>query len=135
MNTTIKNNISVIIVVLLVICLFMNHRIKISSIENSVDEELVKNLIVGEYSQISEDTNEYLICTKDNVESVTITDKFVTWDWFSRTALIDFKVILESGGKKVETTGYLDINFDKKEPSKWRVERGYIRGSEAVIYE
>ena len=67
MNGSIKKNISVIIVVLLVICLFMNHRIKISSIENSVDEELVKNLIVGEYSQISEDTNEYLICTKDNV--------------------------------------------------------------------
>lgn len=61
MNGSIKKNISVIIVVLLVICLFMNHRIKISSIENSVDEELVKNLIVGEYSQISEDTNEYLI--------------------------------------------------------------------------
>lgn len=73
MNGSIKKNISVIIVVLLVICLFMNHRIKISSIENSVDEELVKNLIVGEYSQISEDTNEYLICTKDNVESVTFT--------------------------------------------------------------
>lgn len=135
MNGSIKKNISVIIVVLLVICLFMNHRIKISSIENSVDEELVKNLIVGEYSQISEDTNEYLICTKDNVESVTITDKFVTWDWFSRTALIDFNVILESGGKKVETTGYLNIHFDKEKPSKWRVERGYIRGREAVIYE
>ena len=45
MNGSIKKNISVIIVVLLAICLFMNHRIKISSIENSVDEELVKLLV------------------------------------------------------------------------------------------
>lgn len=113
----------------------MNHRIKISAIENSVDEELVKNLIIGEYSQISDDTSEYLICTKDNIKNVTITNKYVTWDWFSRAALIDFSVILESEGKKVETTGYLGINFDKKKPSKWRVEQGYIRGGEAVIYE
>ncbi|RHV11024.1 hypothetical protein DXB77_07495 [Clostridium sp. OM05-9] len=135
MNGSIKKNISVIIVILLVICIFMNHRIKISAIENSVDEELVKNLIIGEYSQISDDTSEYLICTKDNIKNVTITNKYVTWDWFSRAALIDFSVILESEGKKFETTGYLGINFDKKKPSKWRVEQGYIRGGEAVIYE
>ena len=104
-----KKNISIIIVVLFVVCVFINHKIKVSLIENSVDAELVKNLIVGEYSQISKDTNEYLICTKDNVESVTITDKYITWDWFSRTALIDFNVVLKTGGGKIETTGSLQF--------------------------
>ena len=42
MNGSVKRNLSVIIVVLLVICIFINHRIKISAIEKSVDEELVK---------------------------------------------------------------------------------------------
>lgn len=130
-----KKNISIIIVVLFVVCVFINHKIKVSLIENSVDAELVKNLIVGEYSQISKDTNEYLICTKDNVESVTITDKYITWDWFSRTALIDFNVVLKTGGEKIETTGYLDINFAPKKPARWRVEQGYISGNGVIIYE
>lgn len=135
MNGSIGKNATIMIIVLFVICIFMNNKIKLYAMESSIDEELIKNLIVGEYNLRSENSNEYVICTKDNVENIVITNKYVSWIWFSYEALVDFDVTLKSGGEKIKTTGFLHMKFNTKEPLKWSVNNGNIRGGEALIYE
>lgn len=135
MNGSIGKNATIMIIVLFVICIFMNNKIKLHAMESSIDEELIKNLIVGEYNLRSENSNEYVICTKDNVENIVITNKYVSWIWFSYEALVDFDVTLKSGGEKIKTTGFLHMKFNTKEPLKWSVNNGNIRGGEALIYE
>ena len=135
MNGSIGKNATIMIIVLFVICIFMNNKIKLYAMESSIDEELIKNLIVGEYNLRSENSNEYVICTKDNVENIVITNKYDSWIWFSYEALVDFDVTLKSGGEKIKTTGFLHMKFNTKEPLKWSVNNGNIRGGEALIYE
>ena len=135
MNGSIGKNATIMIIVLFVICIFMNNKIKLYAMESSIDEELIKNLIVGEYNLRSENSNEYVICTKDNVENIVITNKYVSWIWFSYEALVDFDVTLKSGGEKIKTTGFLNMKFNTKEPLKWSVNNGNIRGGEALTYE
>ena len=132
---SVANKIPIIFVFLVVIFLFMNHSIKEKAFYNAVDENLIKNLMVGSYIKVSKDDLGYVICTEDNIKEVTITDKFVDLGLFEKSVMVDFDITIESSGKTIKTTGYLNINYSKKSKLKWDVERRILRNENVMVYE
>ncbi len=128
---SISTSIPIIIVIVLVTCIFINHSIKKKAFYNAVDETLIRNLMVGASTEGDFGT---VICTKENIKNVSITSKSVHLGVFTKRVLVDFDITIETNGKVVNTTGFLDLVYDKEKKSKWRVSFRMIRNKDVTIY-
>ena len=132
-----KNSIRIampfIVIVVLILCLFINHSIKKKAFDDAVDETLIKHLMVGASTEISKDDFGYLICTEDNIKNISITRKSVHIGLFSRKVLVDFDITVETAGKTVNTTGALSLDYDKNKKTRWRVAHRTLRNEGVTI--
>lgn len=123
MNNSVKNNIPILIVVLLVICLFANHLIKKNAMLNSVDESLLRYFLAssGYWVDLSEDVNNeyYLIFTDRSIRGVNITGKDIYMGIFDKSVTVDFDATLDSEGREVYVSGILLLDYNKEQNMKW----------------
>lgn len=122
MSTSPSNKIREIIIIILIVSIVMNHYIKKNAFENAIDDELIKQMMVGATTEIKYDDlyEGYLICTNENIDSITITDIFVDLGLFEKWVGVQFDITIISNGVKIKTTGSLSLDYDKHEPSKWK---------------
>ena len=123
MNNSVKNNIPILIVVLLVICLFANHLIKKNAMLNSVDVSLLRYFLAssGYWVDLSEDVNNeyYLIFTDRSIRGVNITGKDIYMGIFDKSVTVDFDATLDSEGREVYVSGSLLLDYNKEQNMKW----------------
>lgn len=123
MNNSVKKNIPILIVVLLVICLFANHLIKKNAMLNSVDESLLRYFLAssGYWVDLSEDVDNeyYLIFTDRSIRDVNITGKDIDMGIFDKSVTVNFDATLDSEGREVYVSGSLWLDYNKEQNMKW----------------
>ena len=132
---SVTSKIPIVLLIVLIVCNIMNHYIKKKAFEDSIDEHLAMNCMVGAYTNVSKDDLGYVICTEYNIKDIVITDILIHYGLFSKTAMIDVDITIQSGNKIIKTTGYLKLQYNKNENKKWYIEGHSLNKEDIMVYE
>ena len=116
--------IPVSILVVLIICLFLDGGIKKAVLKQSLNEELVEKLIVGSYVELPENT--YIICTSENIRNVKVVRKDVFSSIFGTSSSVQFEVELSVFDLNICTEGRLKLYYSSNSPYKWVVDNCWL---------
>lgn len=116
--------IPVSVVVVIIVCLFLDSGIKKSILKQSLNEELVENLIVGEYVELPDST--YIICTSENIRSVKVLDRYVFSSIFGTSSSVEFVVELSVYDLDISTDGRLKLDYYSESPCRWVVDSCWL---------
>ncbi len=120
------NKVPALLIIVLVVCLFINHSVKKKAFENSINEELVENLIIGSFVEAAPDTDVYIICTEENIEHVEIEESYVSMSIFGPHASVTFDVDLSVNGLYLCTNGRLSLDYSNESPCGWLIDSVWI---------
>ena len=109
------------LIIVLGLCFVLGSIIKTQSLKESIDEDLVANMIVGSYVELSD--NAYLICTDENIERIRIKDIDISPDVIGATATVDFCVVISTSDSDIHTKGRLRLKYSAHSPYKWVVDK------------
>lgn len=127
------NKIPAMLIIILIACLFINHSVKKNALENSIDEDLVKELIVGSYVEVGHDTDLYTICTEENIERLEIDKSSVSMGLFGPSASVSYNVDLYVGDLSISTNGRLGLEYSDNSPCHWVVTSRWIDSSYEIL--
>lgn len=135
MTENVRSKIPLAIVLIIIVCLILNHNIKKDAFMDAINADTVKAMMVGTCvdSQYNEYYSGYVICTKDNIESITIKDKYVHLGLFEQYVLVDFDIVIVTDDTQIGSEGYIRIKYKKNDPYKWEWENRGLDG-DIVIY-
>ena len=124
--------IGVLLLFVFVICLYINHSVKKKAVGEAVDEQIIKSMIIGASAELAPGYG-YVICTKENIESIDITKKKVKIGLFDKKVVVDFEIKINSNGVLVQTEGYLTLLYNKKKKTKWIVQDKELKGNCKIL--
>lgn len=105
-------------------CYVMDKCIKKKALNNSLNEELVENLIVGSYIELPDNT--YIVCTEENIKNITINDKYVYTGLFGTSANVEFTIEASTYRFDISTEGRIKLNYSSHARCKWVVDRWWL---------
>lgn len=133
-NDVFSEKIPIIIIIVIIICLFLNHSIKKKAFDNAVDEKLIRSLMACTYEDTKDNEIGYVICTDDNITDISNIDNHIHLGIIDKSVTSIFDITIESNGKRIETKGYLGIKYDKNAKTKWEVTSRSL-GDKMTVYE
>lgn len=117
--------ISISLIIVIATCAILDFNIKKLVLKQSVNEDLVKNLIVGTSVKMDY-SDQHIICTSENIESIKIEDVYVNTSIFGTTASVSYSVILSVYDLHISTNGMLSLNYSSDSPCGWTVRNSSI---------